>query len=137
MANPSIWLTGGAKADFTKPECEVDLRVAVSWQVVMQRSRRSDIPLLPSIAEIIAGKRSCLHTLQKTRMESVLEGFTTVIFDDFNGNTRLTLAGSQRLLWPAAIYVLQVCVTMLVFQASIGSLTESGIQSGRKVRAHK
>jgi uncharacterized protein YndB with AHSA1/START domain len=94
------WGPGG----FTNPICEVDLRVGGIWRIVMRAPDGSEIPFTAVFREIIPQQKLVFSSLAKDPDGNpVLEGFTTVVFDDFNGQTKLTLRTRAKALVPEAI----------------------------------
>jgi uncharacterized protein YndB with AHSA1/START domain len=89
---------------FTNPICEIDLRVGGTWRVVMRAPDGSEIHVTAVYREIIPQKRLAFSSVTKgPDGNAVLEGFTTVIFDEINGQTKLTIRASAKALVPEAI----------------------------------
>ena len=89
---------------FTNPICEVDLRVDGKWRVVMRAPDGSEFPFTAVYREVVPPERLVFSSVAKDAAgNSVLEGATTVLFEDFNGQTKLTVRARAKALVPEAI----------------------------------
>jgi uncharacterized protein YndB with AHSA1/START domain len=83
---------------FTIPECRVDLRVGGRWHLVMRANDEvaammgRDHPCGGEYVEIVPPERlSFTNNALDDKGNVILEGFTTVQFEDIGGKTKLTL----------------------------------------------
>jgi uncharacterized protein YndB with AHSA1/START domain len=77
---------------FTNPVCEVDARVGGAWRIVMRGPDGTDYPCGGVYREVVVPERLVFTNIATDKDGNpVLDGLTTVIFDDHNGKTRLTL----------------------------------------------
>jgi uncharacterized protein YndB with AHSA1/START domain len=89
---------------FSNPICEVDLRVDGKWRVVMRAPDGSEIPFTAVYREVVPPERLVFSSVAKDPAgNSVLEGTTTVLFEDFNGQTKLTIRARAKALVPEAV----------------------------------
>jgi uncharacterized protein YndB with AHSA1/START domain len=77
---------------FTNPVCEVDARPGGAWRIVMRAPDGTEYPCGGVYREIVAPER-LVFTNNATDRDGkpLLEGFTTVTFEDLAGKTKLTL----------------------------------------------
>jgi uncharacterized protein YndB with AHSA1/START domain len=77
---------------FTNPVCELDVRVHGAWHIVMRGPDGVEYPCGGVYREIVKSER-LVFTNNATDKDGkvILEGLTTVIFDDERGKTKLTL----------------------------------------------
>lgn len=89
---------------FSNPICEVDLRVGGKWRVVMRAPDGSEIPFTAVYREVVPLVRLVFSSVAKDAAgNSVLEGVTTVLFEDFHGQTKLTVRARAKALVPEAV----------------------------------
>jgi uncharacterized protein YndB with AHSA1/START domain len=89
---------------FSNPICEVDLRVGGKWRVVMRAPDGSEIPFTAVYREVVPPERLVFSSVAKDAAGNpVLEGATTVLFEHFNGQTKLTVRARAKALVPEAI----------------------------------
>jgi uncharacterized protein YndB with AHSA1/START domain len=77
---------------FTNPVCEVDARPGGAWRIVMRAPDGTEYPCGGVYREIVEPEK-LVFTNNATDRDGnpLLEGFTTVIFEDLDGKTKLTL----------------------------------------------
>ncbi len=77
---------------FTNPVCEVDLQPGGAWRIVMRAPNGTEYPCSGVYREIVEPER-LVFTNNATGRDGkpLLEGFTTVTFEDVSGKTKLTL----------------------------------------------
>jgi len=104
------WLDPGHLAQwwgpkgFTNPICEVDARPGGSWRVVMRAPDGSEYPCKGIYREIVAPERLVFSNMAEDgEGNPVLDGFTTVTFEDEGGKTKLTLRTRATALVPEAV----------------------------------
>jgi uncharacterized protein YndB with AHSA1/START domain len=89
---------------FTNPICEVDLRVNGEWRVVMRAPDGSEIPFTAVYREVLPPERLVFSSVAKDAAGNpILEGVTTVLFEDFHGQTKLTVKARAKALIPEAV----------------------------------
>jgi uncharacterized protein YndB with AHSA1/START domain len=77
---------------FTTPVCELDVRPGGAWKIVMRGPDGSEFPGGGVYREIIPRERLAFTNNALDKSGNVLlEGFTTVTFEDENGGTKLTM----------------------------------------------
>jgi uncharacterized protein YndB with AHSA1/START domain len=77
---------------FTNPVCEVDARPGGELYIVMRDPGGNDYPMKGVFQEVIeAEKLSFTNIAVGAEGQHLLEGFTTVLFADEAGRTKLTL----------------------------------------------
>jgi uncharacterized protein YndB with AHSA1/START domain len=77
---------------FTNPVCEVDLRVGGRWHIVMRGPDGSEYPCGGVYKEIVAPERLAFtNDAVDKDGNPIINGFTTVIFEDQHRKTKLTL----------------------------------------------
>jgi uncharacterized protein YndB with AHSA1/START domain len=77
---------------FTNAVCEVDLRVGGRWRIVMRGPDGGEYPCGGVYKEIIEPERLVFtNNAEDKDGNPVIDGFTTVIFEDQGGKTKLTL----------------------------------------------
>jgi uncharacterized protein YndB with AHSA1/START domain len=93
---------------FTNPVCDVDLRVGGSWRIVMRAPNGEEYPGGGVYREIVEPERLVFtnNALDKDG-NIILEGFTTVMFADASGKTKLTLKSRAVARVPYAAAYLQ------------------------------
>jgi uncharacterized protein YndB with AHSA1/START domain len=77
---------------FTNPLCEVDARLGGAWRIVMRAPDGTEYPCGGVYREIVEPEK-LVFTNNATDRDGkpLLEGLTTVIFEDVAGKTKLTL----------------------------------------------
>lgn len=77
---------------FTNHSCELDVRQGGAWQITMRSSEGVDHQCRGVYSEVVKPERLVFSNdaFDQTG-RPLLKGFTTVIFDDENGKTKLTL----------------------------------------------
>jgi uncharacterized protein YndB with AHSA1/START domain len=92
---------------FTNPVCEMDVRVGGAYHIVMRGPDGADYPCRGVYREIVEPERLLFTNLAVDKEGNVLlDGFTTVTFEEHGGKTKLTLqtratglvAGAERML---------------------------------------
>ena len=77
---------------FTNPVCEVDARVGGKWRIVMRAQDGTEYPGGGVYREVVPPERLVFTNIATDREgHPVLDGLTTVTFDDYQGRTKLTL----------------------------------------------
>jgi uncharacterized protein YndB with AHSA1/START domain len=77
---------------FTNPVCEADARVGGKWHIVMRAPDGSEYPCRGVYREIIEPQRLVFTNIAIDKDGNpIIDGLTTVIFDEENGKTKLTL----------------------------------------------
>jgi uncharacterized protein YndB with AHSA1/START domain len=72
--------------------CEVDVRVGGKWRIVMRGPDGAEYPGGGVYKEIVPGERLAFTNVAEDKDGKVmLDGFTTVTFEDFEGKTKLRL----------------------------------------------
>jgi len=89
---------------FTNPVCELDVRVGGSWRIVMRAADGAMYPCKGVYLEIVAPERLVFtNTAVDDQGTPVLDGLTTVTFEEEHGTTKLTLRTSAVALVPGAV----------------------------------
>jgi uncharacterized protein YndB with AHSA1/START domain len=82
---------GGPKG-FTNPVCEVDARVGGAWRIVMEAPTGDEHPCGGVYREIVEPERLVFTNIATDKDGNpIIDGFTTVLFADEGGKTKLTL----------------------------------------------
>jgi uncharacterized protein YndB with AHSA1/START domain len=77
---------------FTNPVCEVDARVGGAWHIVMRGADGTDYPCGGVYREIVEPERLVFTNIATDKDGNpIIDGLTTVIFEDEAGKTKLTL----------------------------------------------
>ncbi len=77
---------------FTNPICEVDLRVGGAWRIVMRAPDGREYPCHGIYKEIVPSEKLAFtNDAIDVDGNRLLEGFTTVLFEEDQGRTKLTL----------------------------------------------
>lgn len=77
---------------FTNPVCEIDARVGGKWHIVMRGPDGTDYPGGGVYREVVPPERLVFTNIATDQQGNVLlEGLTTVTFDEYDGKTKLTL----------------------------------------------
>lgn len=77
---------------FTNPVCEIDARVGGKWRIVMRGPDGTDYPGGGVYREVVPPERLVFTNLATDQQgNTLLEGLTTVTFEDHQGKTKLTL----------------------------------------------
>ncbi len=77
---------------FTNPVCEVDARVGGKWRIVMRDPQGNDYPCGGEYREVVEPERLAFTNIATDKEGNpIIDGFTTVIFEEANGKTKLTL----------------------------------------------
>jgi uncharacterized protein YndB with AHSA1/START domain len=77
---------------FTNPVCEVDARVGGKWRVVMRDPQGNDYPCGGEYREVVAPERLVFTNIATDKEGNpIIDGLTTVILEEQNGKTTLTL----------------------------------------------
>jgi uncharacterized protein YndB with AHSA1/START domain len=92
---------------FTNPVCEVDARVGGKWHIVMRAPDGSDYPCGGVYREIVEPERLVFTNIATDKEgNAIIDGLTTVLFDDEGGKTKLTLQTRGAAMVPyAAAYL--------------------------------
>ena len=81
--------------NFSNPVCEADARVGGKWHIVMRAPDGREHPCGGVYREVVEPERLVFTNIATdSDGKPVLDGLTTVIFDDLGGKTRLTLRTS-------------------------------------------
>jgi uncharacterized protein YndB with AHSA1/START domain len=79
-------------AGWSNPTCEVDLRPGGAWRIVMQAPDGGQYPCGGTYREIVKPERLVFTNIaMDTEGKPLLDGLTTVLFEDLNGKTKMTL----------------------------------------------
>ena len=93
---------------FTNPVCEVDARPGGKLRIVMRGPDGNDYPMRGVFKEVVAPERlSFSNFAVDAEDRSVIDGFTTVLFAEEGGKTRLTVFTRGKAVQPVAIQYLQ------------------------------
>lgn len=93
---------------FTSPVCEIDARVGGALRIDMRGPDGSIYPMKGAFREIVPPERLAFTTIALDDAGNhILDGFTTVIFADDDGKTRLTLHTRARAVVDKAAAYLQ------------------------------
>jgi len=77
---------------FTNPVCEVDARVGGAWRIVMRSPDGVDYPCGGVYREIVEPERLVFTNIATDNDGNpILDGLTTVTFEEQGGKTKLTL----------------------------------------------
>lgn len=77
---------------FTNPVCEVDARVGGAWRIVMRAPDGAEYPCGGVYREIIEPHRLVFTNIATDKDgKPIINGLTTVIFEEIAGETKLTL----------------------------------------------
>jgi uncharacterized protein YndB with AHSA1/START domain len=92
---------------FTNPVSEVDARVGGKWKVVMRSPDGTEYPTVGVYREFVKPERLVFtnNALDKDGSK-LLEGLTTVTFEDFDGKTKITLVTRMKGLKPGTEHML-------------------------------
>jgi uncharacterized protein YndB with AHSA1/START domain len=89
---------------FTNPVCELDVRVGGSWHIVMRAPDGAMYPCRGVYLEIVAPERLVFTNIAvNDEGTPVLDGLTTVTFEEEAGTTRLTVRTRAVALAPGAV----------------------------------
>ncbi|MGE5625478.1 MAG: SRPBCC family protein [Bacillota bacterium] len=93
---------------FTNPVCEVDARPGGHLRIVMRGPDGSDYPMRGVFREVVAPEKlSFTNFAVDLEDRPVIEGFTTVLFAEEGGKTRLTIHTCGKAVQPVAVQYLQ------------------------------
>jgi uncharacterized protein YndB with AHSA1/START domain len=80
---------------FSNSVCEADARVGGAWHIVMRAPDGREYPCGGVYREVVEPERLVFtNTATDSDGKPILDGLTTVIFDELGGKTRLTLRTS-------------------------------------------
>jgi uncharacterized protein YndB with AHSA1/START domain len=89
---------------FTNPVCEMDVRLGGTWRIVMRAPDGTEYPCKGIYLEIVASKRLVFTNIALDNEGThVLDGLTTVTFEEEDGKTKLTLRTRAVALVPGAV----------------------------------
>jgi uncharacterized protein YndB with AHSA1/START domain len=89
---------------FTNPVCELDVRVGGDWRIVMLAPDGAMYPCRGVYLEIVAPERLVFTNIAvDDEGTAVLDGLTTVTFEEEGGTTKLTLRTRAIALVPSAV----------------------------------
>jgi len=89
---------------FTNPVCELDVRVGGVWRIVMRAPDGAMYPCRGIYLEIVAPERLVFTNVAvDDEGTPVLDGLTTVTFEEEDGMTKLTLRTRAVALVPGAV----------------------------------
>jgi uncharacterized protein YndB with AHSA1/START domain len=78
---------------FTNPVCDVDVRIGGAWRIVMRAPDGTEYPCHGVYQEIVAAERLVFTNIATdAEGKPVLDGLTTVTFEEVNGRTRMTIS---------------------------------------------
>ncbi len=105
--DPKILQQWWGPKGFTNPVCEVDPRVGGSWRIVMRAPDGTEYPCGGVYREIVEPQRLVFTNIATDNDgKPILDGLTTVTFEDGGGKTKLTLrTGARALVAYAADYL--------------------------------
>ena len=93
---------------FTNPVCEMDVRTGGSLKIVMRSPTGSEHPMKGVFREVVKNERLVFTNIATDENGgTLLEGLTTVIFEDEDGKTKLTLKTSAAGLESQVKFMLQ------------------------------
>ncbi|MDE3195204.1 MAG: SRPBCC domain-containing protein [Acidobacteriota bacterium] len=93
---------------FTNPVCEIDARTGGAWRIVMRGPDGSEHECGGTYREVIRDERIVFtNNVVDGKGHIVLEGLTSVTFEDYDGGTRLILVTRAKAIQPAALMMLQ------------------------------
>jgi uncharacterized protein YndB with AHSA1/START domain len=102
--NPEQLAQWWGPEDFTNPVCELDVRVGGDWRIVMRAPDGAMYPCRGVYLEIVAPERLVFTNIaMDDEGTPVLDGLTTVTFEEADGKTKLTLRTSAVALVPGAV----------------------------------
>ncbi len=97
--DPKILQQWWGPKGFTNPVCEVDPRVGGRWRIVMHAPDGTEYPCGGVYREIVEPHRLVFTNVATDKDgKPILDGLTTVTFDDDGEKTRLILRTSARAL---------------------------------------
>lgn len=77
---------------FTNPVCEVDARVGGKLRIVMRAPDGNDYPMRGEYREVVVPEKlSFTNIAVDGKDQPIIEGFTTVLFTEEGGKTRVTV----------------------------------------------
>jgi|SRR5690348_1995005 len=77
---------------FTNPICEADARVGGAWHIVMRAPDGTEHPCGGVYREVVKPERLVFTNIATDKEGNpILDGLTTVIFEEHEGKTRLTM----------------------------------------------
>jgi uncharacterized protein YndB with AHSA1/START domain len=77
---------------FTNPVCEADARVGGAWHIVMRGPDGAEYPCGGVYREVVVPERLVFTNIATDNEGNpILDGLTTVIFEEHGGKTKLTL----------------------------------------------
>lgn len=77
---------------FTTPVCEADARVGGTWHIVMRGPDGTEYPCGGVYREVVEPERLVFTNIATDKEGNpILDGLTTVIFEQYGGKTKLTL----------------------------------------------
>jgi len=93
---------------FTNPVCEVDARPGGRLRIVMRGPDGNDYPMRGVFQEVVASERlSFTNIAVDAQDKPIIDGFTTVLFADEGGKTRVTVLTRGKAMVPIATQYLQ------------------------------
>jgi uncharacterized protein YndB with AHSA1/START domain len=93
---------------FTNPVCEVDARPGGKLRIVMRGPDGNDYPMRGVFKEVVPPERlSFTNIAVDAEDKPVIDGFTTVLFADEDGKTRVTVQTRGKAMVPIAAQYLQ------------------------------
>jgi uncharacterized protein YndB with AHSA1/START domain len=94
--------------DFTNPVCEVDFRPGGALKIVMRAPNGDEHPMKGTFGDIVWPERLAFTNIAvDMNGEPLVNGVTTVTFEDVGGKTRMTLHTSAVALVPLANRMLE------------------------------
>jgi len=77
---------------FTNHSCELDVRPGGPWQIVMRAPDGTDYGCKGIYTEVVEPERLVFtNDAVDSAGQALLKGFTTILFEDWNGKTKLTV----------------------------------------------
>lgn len=93
---------------FTNPVCEVDARPGGRLRIVMRGPDGNDYPMRGVFQEVVALERLSFTSFAVDAQDRpIIEGFTTVLFAEEGGKTRVTVIARGKAVQPIAVQYLQ------------------------------
>lgn len=93
---------------FTNPVCELDVRVGGAWRIVMQAPDGTQYPCGGVYREVTPGERLVFTNIALTEEgKPLIDGLTSVTFEEEDGKTKLTLVTRGTGLEPRTAAMLQ------------------------------
>jgi uncharacterized protein YndB with AHSA1/START domain len=90
--DPKMMAKWWAPKHFTNPVCEVDMRIGGALRIVMRGPDGSEYPMKGVFTEVVKNERIVFTNIAVDEAGNhLLEGVTTVSFEEHGGKTKMTL----------------------------------------------